>query len=382
MTVLSGDVVIAGLGPSGRSLAYRCAQRGLRVVAVDPHPQRVWKPTYAAWADELPCWLAPHALAAVVPAPSAFGTREWEIPRTYVVFDSEGLQRSLSVAHCTVVAGRVRRIRPGVAELADGTHLYGRVVVDARGLNARGGPEQTAYGVTVPMHEAEPVLEGRSAWFMDWRPFDAGPAGAGGGAPSFLYAVPVGKDRVLLEETCLAGQPPLPLSELRTRLNVRLARHGVRIDGTEPVERVRFAVYGGPPHRSRQGVLEVGARGGVLHPASGYSVAASLAIADSLADAIAFRDNPVAALWPVRARLVHGLRARGLASFLRMPTEHVPRFFDAFFALPGPLQRAYLSGRSDLPGLVKAMVQIFGDVPSAHRKALIAGVLSPRFPIS
>ncbi|AEF40358.1 lycopene cyclase family protein [Hoyosella subflava] len=371
MTAASGDVVVAGLGPAGRSLAHRCIERGLRVIAVDTHPNRTWTPTYGAWADELPPWLSPGAIAAIAHQPHAFGTQEWRIDRDYVVFDTAALQQSLTLTGSTVIQEIVTHVRPGVVQLADGTHLYGRIIVDARGLRAARHPQQTAFGVTVPASEAEPVLAGRSAWFMDWR---ASPASSG--PPSFLYAIPLGKGRVLLEETCLAGQPPIPFAELEARLDARLLAHGVRRGGHEPVERVRFAVHA--PRHTQRGVTSIGARGGILHPASGYSVAASLSLADPLADAIAFRSDLSAVLWPIRARVVSELRGRGLASFLRLPADDVPEFFDQFFALPVQLQRAYLSGRTDVSGLVMAMTRIFRGLAHRKRTHLIRGVVRPR----
>lgn len=371
---LSGDVVIVGLGPAGRALAYRCAQRGLRVVAIDKHPFRTWTPTYGAWTDELPSWLGPSALAAVAVRPSAFGTREWKIERDYAVFTTAGLQQELSLDTCTVVQGSAIRLGAGVVRLADGRHIYGRVVIDARGVREPRAPQQTAFGIVVPEETAEPLLEGRSAWFMDWRQ----PAKlAAMAAPSFLYAIPLGGGATLLEETCLAGQPPLGFAELRTRLQSRLSAHGVAVTGAEPVERVRFAVCTPASTRSPQGVLAIGSRGGILHPATGYSVAASLSVADLLADAIAFRTNPRAKLWPLSARLVYALRERGLASFLRLSPTDIPAFFDAFFALPVPLQRSYLSGRADVTGLVTAMKRIFTASPWPARRQLAAGVMRP-----
>ncbi|HEX2857892.1 MAG TPA: lycopene cyclase family protein, partial [Propionibacteriaceae bacterium] len=51
------DVAVVGLGPAGRALAHRLLARGARVLAVDPHPERPWLPTYGGWAHQLPDWL-------------------------------------------------------------------------------------------------------------------------------------------------------------------------------------------------------------------------------------------------------------------------------------------------------------------------------------
>src|SRR5699024_10354968 len=164
-----------------------------------------------------------------------------------------------------------------------------RTVVDARGLR-RGPsrPEQTAYGVVVDRARAHRLLDGERALFMDWRPDYAARAAATPGGPgSFLYAVPVGDGRILLEETCLTGLPPLAVGVLRARLEARLAAHGLRLTGREPVERVRFAMSTGPCDRPPfpappDGPLVFGSAGGLMHTATGYSVAASLSAADAV----------------------------------------------------------------------------------------------------
>ena len=78
---------------------------------------------------------------------------------------------------------------------------------------------------------------------MDWRPRSATRATRRDvGWPTFLYAVPLGGGRVLLEETSLARRPGLPMPALRDRLLARLARYGVTPSPDAEVERVHFPV--------------------------------------------------------------------------------------------------------------------------------------------
>ena len=104
--------------------------------------------------------------------------------------------------------------------------------------------------------------------FMDWRPLHGLP-----GWPTFLYAVPLGGGRVLLEETSLARRPGLPLPELAERLRRRLLAAGLRDDDIpldEParVEHVRFPVDT-PDHRSPVGVVALGAAAPARAPRDG-----------------------------------------------------------------------------------------------------------------
>ena len=97
-------------------------------------------------------------------------------------------------------------------------------VVDCRGARPGPGiPMQTAYGIVLPAADAAPALGGDPALFMDWRTdHDDDELG-----PTFLYAIPVGPTRVLLEETCLAGDPAPAPAVLARRLRSRLLRRGV-----------------------------------------------------------------------------------------------------------------------------------------------------------
>ena len=342
------DVAIAGLGPAGRALAHRCAVHGLRVLAIDPHPDRAWAPTYGAWTDELPSWL-PDVAAARVAEPAAFTVRLHRLAREYQVFDNAALRPALNLTGVTVRAAHL----DGLGPLAD----QARIVIDARGAIG-GAAEHTAYGLVLPRSVAAPALDGAAAWFMDWR---ADNGTAPGDPPSFLYAVPTGPDTMLLEETCLVGRPALDLSILADRLTTRLAARGVAgSDGR--VERVRFPVDA----PRRRGAF--GARGGFVHPGTGYSVAAALAAADPVAAALAqsrATDRTLVdrALWSYRARAVHRLRRLGLRSLLELAPEQVVPFFAAFLDLPIARQRAYLSGRHDLVGVLTAMVTLARSLP-------------------
>ncbi|TLG04211.1 lycopene cyclase [Nocardia cyriacigeorgica] len=350
------DVVVCGLGPAGRALAHRCLVRGLSVVAVDPAPPRTWTSTYAAWADELPAWLEPGVVAAHIDQPVAWGGREHRIDRRYAVLDTARLQQSLDLTGAEVHTDRVSALTAHTATLASGTVLRAERVFDARGLaRSASRAEQTAYGIVVDAERCAGV----QPLFMDWRLDN----GASARAPrSFLYAVPLGGGAMLLEETCLAGRPALDQRTLAERLHQRLRARGVEVDGHERIERVRFPVSGGAPGRAR-----FGAAGGFTHQATGYSVAAALSAADS----VAAGESPA----PPSARVVHGFREAGLRALLRLAPEDLPVFFDAFFDLPEPLQRAYLSGRTDAYGTAAAMRALFLRLPGRLRWQLAAATL-------
>ncbi|MFE3193870.1 lycopene cyclase family protein [Nocardia sp. NPDC059240] len=369
---MTDDLLICGAGPAGRALAHRAIAHGLTVTLIDPRPERRWTPTYAAWADELPDWVAPEAIAATVDRPVAWTHRRLELDRRYVVFDTAALQDSLDVSGARLLADRVTEITPAArhtahgldlpsVRLASGQVLPGARIIDARGIGRSAElAEQTAFGVIVERAQWPDA----DTYFMDWRDDN----GAAADEPrSFLYAVPLGDDRVLLEETCLAGRPALSPDLLRDRLHHRLRSRGIGLTGEEPVERVRFPLHGGRATSSA-----FGAAGALTHPATGYSVATALRLADATV-----AGDPT---WPGSARAVRLLRQAGLRALLALPPTDIPVFFDAFFALPPAAQRAYLSGHDDLPGTTSAMTKLFLALPWRLRRRLAAAVTLPSIP--
>ena len=353
---------------------------GIDVVAIDPSPDRRWTPTYAAWADELPSWLPTHVAATRTKHLRAWAGGEQRLERTYVVLDTPGLQRSLDLTGVQVVRGSVVDADAHRVTLADGGTVEADLVLDARGTRlSPGTAAQTAYGLVLPTERAAAA---GGPWFMDWRrDHGAGPDAV----PSFLYAVPLDDERTLLEETCLVGRPALGLDELRHRLERRLASRGVRLDGDEPLERVRFSVEaepGTPRPTGRQPPdrpVALGARAGVMHPATGYSVAVSLRLAEEVAHAVAAGRDVWQVLWPASARRVQRLREMGLTTLLRLPPAGVEQFFAAFFALPAARQRAYLSDRTDPAGTLAAMARMARTLPPGLTAVAVGSAL-PRWP--
>ncbi|SFQ49762.1 lycopene beta-cyclase [Amycolatopsis arida] len=376
------DVVVAGSGPAGWAVAAACAREGLHTVLVDPAPDRHWPATYALWRDELP-ELPATAVAAAPRRVLAAGTTLAPVARDYLIVDNAGLRAWLTDDRVDVVTGAVRAAHHGprgaTVVLADGRRLATGVVVDATGARRvlTGGPprgpctEQTAFGVVLPAADAAALLPdpAGTALFMDWR------APAPAADPGFCYVIPLGRDRVLVEETSLARRPGLGLDVLATRLRSRLAAAGITARGTE--ERVRIPLDLPLPRPDR--TVPFGVAAGLVHPATGYSVATSLRLAPLVAAAVAggLGRGPRAAaraawheLWPPGALAVHALRRHGLRALRALPPELVPAFFDAFFALPVERQRAFTSERTNPRLVAAAMAALFRPVPWRLRAAL------------
>jgi lycopene beta-cyclase len=346
------DLAVVGAGPAGRALAHRALVAGLRVDLVDPSPTKAWTATYGLYADDCPSWLDPAAIAASASSFVVFTPERRVVRRGYLVLDCERFQRSLSIDGATVTAARAQTVSATEVTCDDGSVIRARHVVDARGAlrdDLAGLPRQTAAGAILDSAERDVVL-------MDWRP-----VGAGDG-PSFSYRVPLGDGRRLVEETCLAGRPPVSVADLA----VRNADRGgsARID-----EHVDFPmlVSARPWRRRPDDALRFGAVGGMMNPATGYSVAQSLTASDVIVESVIAGRNPHSALWTRRARLAFGLRRLGLGVLLRLSVEDLTMFFDGFFRLEPVVQRGYLSTRDDALGVLRAMWSVYRVLPARLR---------------
>ncbi|MDN6387886.1 MAG: lycopene cyclase family protein, partial [Corynebacterium sp.] len=93
----------------------------------------------------------------------------------------------------------------------------------------------------------------------------------------------------------------------------------------------------------RDGVAVCGASGGLTHPATGYSVAASAATADRMLHLLSHgalpRRERLSAAW------AHRLRGFGAELLVLADAPTLRSFFDAFFGLPTHRQASYLAGQ-------------------------------------
>ncbi|MFR9752319.1 lycopene cyclase family protein [Nocardia sp. 004] len=353
-TVREVDVCVVGLGPAGRALAHRALAAGLSVTAIDPRPNRLWPPTFSCWVDELPDWLPAGAIATTIPKPTVWTTTERRIDRPYCVLSKPGLRAALPLDNATVVASRATRVGAHEVELAGGAVHTAATVFDTRGLPSLGRRRAaSAHGIFVEAEKAAPMVAEGEGLLLDWRPENgAGPDEP----PSFLYAVPIGDGTVIFEETSLGLRGGMPQHELRKRTLNRLAAHGIRLTGTEPSEAAHYPLDQPPPRKGRARAIPFGARGGMMHPCTGYSVADALTLADTAVTALRQGRDPVAELWPLRARLVYWMRMRGLYGLGRLTTEQSIAMFDAFFSATPRGQRALLSAHDDYTALGAVLV--------------------------
>ena len=347
------DLIVVGAGPAGRALTHRAVAAGLRVMLVDPAPEAPWTATIGMFTDDLPAWIDAGVIATLAPEPVVYTPERRRLPRPYAVLDSAKLQTALSVSGAHLVTARAADLTDTTVRTEFGTVYQAKHVIDARGADPHApnrAPRQRAAGT---FHLAT-VADRRDAVVMDWR-------GTGDAQPTFRYRVPVDARTVLIEETSLAAHPPIDRADLES-LHARSVATRAQ---TRPPEWVDFPLWSRrrPWHRARGTALNFGAAGGMMNPASGYSIAESLGAVDAIVGAIVAGRSPRKALWPWQAKAVYLLRLIGLGVLLTMDGPQLTTFFDRFFRLRARSQRAYLSGRTDLRGVLWAMLGVFLRVP-------------------
>ncbi|WP_026917886.1 lycopene cyclase family protein [Gordonia shandongensis] len=357
------DLAVVGAGPAGRALAHRAVAAGLAVAVIDPAPDTPWRATYGMFVDDLPGWITRDALTRPSSGVVVYTPDRRVVGRPYVTLRTDILQRSLTLDGAAVIVDRASRLTATGVDTESGTRVSARCVVDARGGRGAdpGAARQTASGVFLTASTDRRDV-GDETVLMDWRHASAD-------SPSFSYRVPT-PHGYLVEETCLAGRPPIDVDELGRRTGARLPS-GVST-GRLDHEFVDFPLDSAPRPWSRgtRAALAFGAAGGLMHPATGYSVAPSLAAVDTVVAAVVAGRDPRRALWPCRARWVHRLRSAGLEVLLALDGPSITAFFDAFFRLPGDDQRAFLSERGNLAGVVRTMVRLYATVPGELRSVM------------
>lgn len=401
---MTADVLVVGKGPAALAAAAALAGRGLAVTVLGAAGPPRWAATYAAWLDDLRDEGFADAAARTWPEAVVYTgkTDPHVLSHPYALLDNARLAATL-LARCEAggvqwAAGEARSAthHPGhtTVGLADGGSLNARVVVDASGHRpalvhrAPGPPQayQTAVGFVV--RGAVPSIASGRVVLMDWRDGHLPPGDEERGAPSFLYAFALDGARTFMEETSLAARPALAFSTLERRLRMRVTALGLDGAEVESTERVWIPMGGALPEGGQR-VVGFGAAGGMVHPATGYSVARSLRSAPALAAALSSAlGRPGAspalaaretwdAIWPAGARREHALYRFGMEVLLALDAPATRAFFDHFFRLPAPTWQGYLSGTLGDAGLAGAMTHFFARAPGELRRRMAGMMAGP-----
>lgn len=288
---------------------------------------------------------------------AALGAVRW--PRHRVHFP--GRTRELAMAYNSVaapaldalvrerLAGRLRlgtkvtRIAADGIELAGGERIGARGVIDARGpQGAMPGLElgwQKFVGIEFAAASPEPdcatVMDACLPQLDGYR---------------FVYVLPFGPDRVLVEDTYYSNDAELDREAVSGRVRALAAERGLLGSELRQEAGVLPILIGGDPDRfwpADDPVARLGLAGGFFHATTGYSFGLALRLADELARLPGEFGSAELARW-TRARFLRhwretwyfrllnrmlfhaakpGERWRVFAHFYRLPAERIARFY-------------------------------------------------------
>lgn len=344
-------LVIVGGGLAGALAAVRLAELhpDLPLLLVESGDAIGGNHTWSFFDSDVPDGLQ-DLVAALAPV-------RW--PRHRVHFP--GRTRELAMAYNSVaapaldalvrerLAGRLRlgtkvtRIAADGIELAGGERIGARGVIDARGpQGAMPGLElgwQKFVGIEFAAASPEPdcatVMDACLPQLDGYR---------------FVYVLPFGPDRVLVEDTYYSNDAELDREAVSGRVRVLAAERGLLGSELRQEAGVLPILIGGDPDRfwpADDPVARLGLAGGFFHATTGYSFGLALRLADELARLPGEFGSAELARW-TRARFLRhwretwyfrllnrmlfhaakpGERWRVFAHFYRLPAERIARFY-------------------------------------------------------
>lgn len=344
-------LVIVGGGLAGALAAVRLAELhpDLPLLLVESGDAIGGNHTWSFFDSDVPDGLQ-DLVAALAPV-------RW--PRHRVHFP--GRTRELAMAYNSVaapaldalvrerLAGRLRlgtkvtRIASDGIELAGGERIGARGVIDARGpQGAMPGLElgwQKFVGIEFAAASPEPdcatVMDACLPQLDGYR---------------FVYVLPLGPDRVLVEDTYYSNDAELDREAVSGRVRVLAAERGLLGSELRQEAGVLPILIGGDPDRfwpADDPVARLGLAGGFFHATTGYSFGLALRLADELARLPGEFGSAELARW-TRARFLRhwretwyfrllnrmlfhaakpGERWRVFAHFYRLPAERIARFY-------------------------------------------------------
>ncbi|CAN0916846.1 Capsanthin/capsorubin synthase, chromoplastic [Linum grandiflorum] len=402
------DVIVIGAGPAGLRLAEQISLRGIKVCSVDPSPLSSWPNNYGSWLDEFEPLDLSDCIDKTWPTATVHidDDKTKHLNRPYSRLNRTKLKTKL-LTNCTsngVVfkPAKVWDIRhtefQSVVVSDDGEELKASLVIDASGFGSpfvqyddvRGRKNegyQIAHGVLAEVEGGHPFDLDQMV-LMDWRDSHMGNEPylrkANCEVPTFLYTMPFDSDLVFLEETSLVSRDPvLGYGEVKRRMDARLRHLGIRVKRVIEEEKCLIPMGGRLPAMPQR-VVGFGGNSGLVHPATGYLVARTLALAPTLADVIAeclgstrmirgmsLYDRVWKGMWTSDMKSEREFYRFGMETLLKLDLNGTRRFFDAFFDLEPHYWQGFLSSKLSLTELMWLCLSLFGHASNPSRVDIV-----------
>jgi len=377
MPVQRHDLIILGAGLSGglAVLALKAAHPGLDIALVEPGAiggNHLWSffETDVAAAD-LPlieplighCW-GDHEVS--------FPAYCRQLPMPYRTIESEALAQAVRAVlpEARIFTASAVEVAHNNVRLDNGALLWGRTVLDTRGLSAEpaglrcGWQKFVGQSLTIPAGHGldRPVVMNACVDQAD--------------GYRFLYCLPFSPTELFVEDTYYSNSPDLDPVELERRIAAYADARGWQLSATGRRESgVLPVVMGGDFDRfwpATDRVARGGVRAGLFHPLTSYSLSDAVRFASWLA-----REAPLDARLGVATREYarrHWRRGRFdrlLARMLLRAADPPRRYrvLEHFYRLPSPLIARFYAGHSTLADRIRILA---GKPPVAVGRAIAA----------
>lgn len=346
---MDADVLLVGGGLANglAALALRRRHPRLRLTMIEAGAalggNHTWSFHGSDLDDEGEGLLGPLVERSWTHVTAAFPDHERRLATSYHAFTSPSLDRAVTAAldapgSRLVLSARVSRVTAREVMLEDGRTLTAPLVLDARGpapavAHAEGTAYQKFLGLDVevdgPVADEVLVMDARLPQVDGFH---------------FMYVLPFGPRRLLVEDTFFAEGPALDREVLRARIRAYVAARGLRVSRVLREEQGCLPLpLDGWASPSLGSPLRLGYQGGWLHPTTGYSLPVAARVATTLARH--GLDGAVVALAALQAELQRQTafcvrlnrllfravppdqRWRVLSRFYRLPQATIERFY-------------------------------------------------------
>ena len=348
------SVILAGGGLANSLIAWQLGQLRpeVEITVLERGEQLGGNHTWSFHGSDLTdaqrAWIAPLVAHSWPAQRVHFPAFERRLSTSYNSVTAERLHSTLA----THFGARIRTgvaiadVSPNAVSLASGESLHADLVLDGRGAPPLEGFDlawQKFIGLEIetagPHGVTEPLLMDATVEQID--------------GYRFVYVLPLGPTRLLIEDTRYSDGPIIDAAAFRDCIRVYAARQGWAIQSVvrEETGCLPIVLAGDPESYWRTAgvfVPRTGMRALLFHHTTGYSLPDAVRLADTIAALPCLESGAVATL--IRDTSLTRWRAQGMFRLLNrlmfeaaLPTERY-RTLEHFYRLPEPLVRRFYAG--------------------------------------